>query len=165
MRNISIQNPFTKTALFPYHYHYKYTAFQLCQWWFHVWYNVKFALYKNINLYIKIIYKIINVTVKKSFSNGKRSKKLFYMGVTSSQPTCFCFLAVSFQNTLGSLYMPPGPKISTHSMRMDSTIWFWYTILTSMFPDSNSGHMRVGPNTMLMPWVDIKFFFDFVKSL
>lgn len=56
-------------------------------------------------------------------------------------------------------------KISRLLMRMNSTIWFWYTMLTAMFPASNSGHISVGPNTMPMPWVDIRFFFVKSKTL
>jgi hypothetical protein len=38
-------------------------------------------------------------------------------------------------------------------------------MLTAMFPQSSSGHMSVGPNTMLMPCVDIRFLREHVRIL
>lgn len=66
---------------------------------------------------------------------------------------------------LSTCYLDSGPKISTHSMSMNSTIWFWYSMLRAMFPASSSGHIRVGPKTMLMPWLDMRFCRDLVKTL
>lgn len=45
----------------------------------------------------------------------------------------------------GCLYLP---KMLSYSSSMSSTIWFWYTMWTAMFPVSVSGRNSVGPNTM-----------------
>lgn len=48
---------------------------------------------------------------------------------------------------------------------MNSTIWFWYTMLTAMFPPSSSGHISVGPKTMPKLCVDIRFLLENVSTL
>lgn len=63
------------------------------------------------------------------------------------------------------LYFLSRLKICRLSMRINSTIWFWYTMLTAIFPASSSGHISVGPNTMPMPWVDIRFFLENARTL
>lgn len=63
------------------------------------------------------------------------------------------------------LYFLSRLKICRLSMRINSTIWFWYTMLTAIFPASSSGHISVGPNTMPMPWVDIRFFLENSRTL
>lgn len=66
---------------------------------------------------------------------------------------------------LSTFYFLSKLKISSLSVRMNSTIWFWYTMLTAMFPASSSGHISVGPNTIPMPWVDIRFFLEKARTL
>lgn len=40
---------------------------------------------------------------------------------------------------------------------MSSTAWFWYTMLTAMLMVSRSGRISVGPKTMPMFWVVMRF--------
>lgn len=64
-----------------------------------------------------------------------------------------------------TLYCMLRLKSSWLSTRMNSTIWFWYTMLTAIFPASSSGHISVGPNTIPIPWVDIRFFLEKARTL
>lgn len=49
------------------------------------------------------------------------------------------------------------PKILLYSLNISSTIWFWYSMWTAMFPVSFSGLRSVGPNTIPKLCVDIRF--------
>lgn len=49
------------------------------------------------------------------------------------------------------------PKILLYSLSISSTIWFWYSMWTAMFPVSFSGLRSVGPNTIPKLCVDIRF--------
>lgn len=48
-------------------------------------------------------------------------------------------------------------KILLYSLNISSTIWFWYSMWTAMFPVSFSGLRSVGPNTIPKLCVDIRF--------
>lgn len=50
-----------------------------------------------------------------------------------------------------------GRKMSEHCCRMNSTTWFWNTMVMDMLVSSVSGRSSVGPNTMATLCTDMRF--------